>query len=309
MERAGMAQDLKLLVVGSIGIDTVETPVAKREAILGGSASYACVAASYFSPTGLVGVVGQDFSDQYMSIYRNASIDLEGLQVKEGETFRWSGIYEENMDNRQTISTELNVFESFSPDLPASYTDIPYVFLGNISPDLQLHVLEQVKNPKFVMVDTMDLWINIARADLLKVIARVDMLTVNDSEARMLTDAPTLVQAAKKLLDMGPRYILVKRGEHGSTLFSKDSIFLLSAYPLETVVDPTGAGDTFAGAFMGALAQADGAADEKCMRQAMLTGSVVASFGVEDFSLDRLEKISKGDIDARLETFRAMLRV
>ena len=303
-----MSSALKLLVVGSIGIDTIETPVARRESILGGSASYACIAASFYAATGMVGVVGDDFSDAYRATYEKAGIDLEGLQIKPGKTFRWAGVYEKNMDNRRTLSTDLNVFESFNPELPEDYRDIPYVFLANISPELQLHVLDQIHNPRFVMVDTMDLWINTARAALEKVIRRVDLLTVNESEARQLTERSTLAHAAKDLLAMGPRYILIKKGEHGSTLFTKDAVFLLPAFPLEEVVDPTGAGDTFAGALMGALAACD-SVDEPALRKAMLQGSVVAAFGVQDFSLDRLEQLTTDEIAQRAQQLHRMIIV
>ena len=298
----------KLLVVGSIGIDTVATPAERREEVLGGSASFACVASSFFVPTAMVGVVGTDFPETFMNMYRKSGIDLKGLQIREGKTFRWSGVYEENMDNRKTLSTELNVFESFSPEIPESYRDIPYLFLGNIQPALQLHVLDQMRKPAFVMVDTMDLWINIAREDLLRVIGRVDLLTVNDSEARLLTKAPTLLHAAEQLLKMGPKFVLIKKGEHGSILFSKEGIFIMPAYLLETVADPTGAGDTFAGAFMGALAELK-TTDERSLRKAMLYGSVVASFGVEGFSLDRLERLTREEITVRADQLRAMMTV
>lgn len=301
-------KECRLLVVGSIGIDTVATPMERRVEVLGGSASFACVASSFFVPTAMVGVVGTDFPETYMNLYRRTGIDLRGLQIKAGKTFRWSGEYEENMDHRKTLSTDLNVFESFSPEIPDAYRDIPFLFLGNIQPALQLHVMDQMRKPAFVMVDTMDLWINIARDDLLRVIARVDLLTVNDSEARLLTGAPTLLRAAKELLQMGPRYVLIKKGEHGSILFSNDSVFILPAYLLETVADPTGAGDTFAGAFMGALAEMN-TTDERSLRKAMLYGSVVASFGVEDFSLDRLERLSREEITIRADRLRAMMTV
>lgn len=296
----------QLVVVGSIGIDTVETPSERRVEILGGSASFACVASSFFAPTAMVGVVGTDFPEEYMKVYRAAGVDLEGLQILEGKTFRWSGVYEENMDNRTTLSTDLNVFEAFSPNIPESYRQVPFLFLGNIQPALQLHVLDQMQKPEFVMVDTMDLWINIARDDLLRVIQRVDLLTVNDSEARLLTGAATLTQAAGNLLEMGPRFVLIKKGENGSMLFSRDGIFILPAYPLEKVADPTGAGDTFAGAFMGALAEGR-KTDERSLRKAMLFGSVVASFGVEDFSLDRLQRLTREEITRRADLLRAMM--
>lgn len=298
-------KETQLVVVGSIGVDDIETPRASRKGILGGSASYACRAASYFTSVGMVGVVGDDFPEEFRQLYKDGDVDLAGLQVQPGKTFRWGGVYEENMDNRRTLFTELNVFEQFSPELPASYRESPFVFLANIAPGLQLHVLEQVVNPKFVLVDTMDLWIDIAQDELRQVIARVDMLTLNESEARHLTGTHSLIKAARELLQMGPAYVLIKKGEHGSILFTGESIFLMPAFPLEEVNDPTGAGDTFAGAFMGALASG-GDVSEVSIRKAMVYGSVVASFGVEDFSLDRLMQISPEDIEARAALFREM---
>jgi len=296
-----------LTIVGSIGIDTIETPSEKREEILGGSVSYACAAASFFTHTGMVGVVGSDFPQAFRDTWQNMNIDLGGLQIVEGKTFRWSGVYEENMDHRRTISTELNVFESFSPELPESYRDAPYLFLGNIHPALQLHVLEQVRNPKFILIDTMDLWINIDRPDLEKVIGKCHMLTLNESEAELFTGERTLNKAAHKLLELGPEYVLIKKGGNGSMLFTAHNTFLLHAYPLDHFKDPTGAGDTFAGGLMGALA-ASGRTDREAIRQAMAYGSIVASFGVEEFSLDRLIRLDLEQINARLEVFKEMCR-
>ena len=298
----------EVVVVGSIGIDSIKTPWEKRDSILGGSASFACAAASFFAKVGMVGVVGTDFPDNYRALYKKFGVDLEGLQTAEGETFRWTGVYEKNMDNRQTICTELNVFASFMPILPPSYQNAGFVFLANISPQLQLHVLEQTKNPRFVLADTMDLWINTARDDLLKVISRVDMLTLNESEARHLTGKSGLVKAARVLLEMGPRYVIIKKGEHGSILFSHSGMFLMPAFPLEDVKDPTGAGDSFAGGFIGALT-GSGRVTEHAIRRAMLYGSVVASFGVEDFSLDRLATLSRKQIQLRADTLREMMRL
>lgn len=299
------ARGPKVVVVGSVGLDTIETPHARCEEVLGGSASYACAAASFFSEVGMVGVVGTDFPKPFHQLYRKFGIDTAGLQVKPGKTFRWSGVYEQNMDHRRTLATELNVFADFSPELPAAYRTAPFLFLGNIAPGLQRHVLAQVRKPRFVLLDTMDLWINVAKAELLDVIKRVTMLTLNESEARHLTGEHGLVKAARHLLKMGPRYVLIKKGEHGSILFSSTGIFLMPAYPLEEVSDPTGAGDTFAGGFMGALA-AGGSISEQAIRRAMASGSVVASFGVEGFSLDRLRKLNKRQLDARLRLFRRM---
>lgn len=295
-----------VVIVGSIGIDTVETPHDRRESILGGSASYACAAASFFSRVGMVGVVGTDFPSAYRRLYKRLGINTDGLQVVPGQTFRWSGVYESNMDNRRTLSTELNVFATFSPELPESYRSAPFLFLANISPSLQLHVLDQVKRPRFVLLDTMDLWINTARDALREVIRRVDMLTLNESEARHFTGQHGLVKAARQLLELGPKYVCIKKGEHGSILFTRRSIALMPAYLLEDVRDPTGAGDTFAGGFLGALARG-GTIDEKAIRRAMLYGSVAASFGVEDFSLDRLARLKRPQIEQRVRLFRRML--
>jgi sugar/nucleoside kinase (ribokinase family) len=297
-----------LTIVGSIGIDTIETPTEKQEEILGGSVSYACAASSFFTHTGMVGVVGTDFPPAFKQIWENMNIDLEGLQTVEGKTFRWSGVYEENMDNRRTLSTDLNVFETFSPELPEDYCSAPYLFLGNIHPALQLHVLEQVRNPRFVLIDTMDLWINIAKEDLIKVISKCTMLTLNESEAQLFTGELTLNNAAKKLLELGPDYVLIKKGGNGSMLFTQDDTFLLHAYPLDSFKDPTGAGDTFAGGFMGALA-ASGKTDKESIRQAMVYGSIVASFGVEEFSLERLKQLDREAIETRVSEFKEMCRL
>jgi sugar/nucleoside kinase (ribokinase family) len=295
----------QLVIVGSIGIDTIETPREKRVEILGGSVSYACAAASFFVKTGMVGVVGTDFPPEHRALWEKMGIDLAGLQTAEGKTFRWSGVYEANMDNRRTLLTELNVFERFMPELPEVYRNAPYLFLGNIAPELQLHVLEQVHSPEFVLIDTMDLWINIAREKLVQVVGKCDMLTLNESEARLFTGKHALMDAAKALLAMGPRFVLIKKGQSGSMLFSKKGIFLLHAFPLADFKDPTGAGDTFAGGLMGALAESDGT-DEKSIRRAMVYGSVTAAFGVEEFSLERLAAINRRQIDARAEQLKSM---
>lgn len=297
-----------LVVVGSIGIDTIETPCEKQPDILGGSASYACAASSFFSRTGMVGVVGTDFPDEHRMVWGAMDIDLSGLQTVEGATFKWHGVYEANMDNRSTISTELGVFADFSPVLPESYRKAPYLFLGNIAPELQLHVLAQMEAPEFVLVDTMDLWINIARETLVDLVSKVTMLTLNESEARLLTGERTLLAAAKHLLKMGPKYVLIKKGESGSMLFAEENIFMLHAYPLESFKDPTGAGDTFAGGFIGKLAEF-GELSPESIRQAMAYGSVVASFGVEEFSLGRLTGLAREDIENRYAEFVEMSRI
>lgn len=300
--------NLDLVVVGSIGIDNIETPWQTRTNLLGGSASYACAAASFFANVGMVGVVGDDFPEEFRSLYRSFSFDLDGLQTQPGRTFNWTGIYEESMDNRRTVETVLGVFEHFQPDLPVNYCNSPYLFLGNMAPALQLHVLKQMKAPEFVLVDTMDLWINIAREELVEVISKVHALTINESEARLLTDRHHLLDAAHVLLDMGPEMILVKKGEHGSMLVTKERLFLQPAFPLRSVTDPTGAGDTFAGALMGYLA-GEGDPSDAAVRRAMVRGSVVASFGVETFSLERLAKLDRNEIDRRAESLLAMMSV
>jgi len=294
----------ELVIVGSIGIDTIETPREKRIEILGGSVSYACAAASFFVKTGMVGVVGTDFPAEHRELWESMGIDLAGLQTEEGKTFRWSGVYEENMDNRRTLVTDLNVFENFSPELPEAYRDAPYLFLGNIHPALQLHVLEQVHSPKFVLIDTMDLWINIARDQLTEVIGKCDMLTLNESEARLFTGKDCLNEAADILLAMGPTFVLIKKGESGSMLVSRENKFSIPAYKLDDFKDPTGAGDTFAGGLMGALAESGGS-DEEAIRQAMAYGSVTAAFGVEEFSLERLATLDRMQIDERCASFRS----
>ncbi len=297
---------MDLVIVGSVGIDTVETPRTRRERILGGSATYACASASFIAQCGMVGIVGEDFSEDHIGQLNRFGIDLAGLQRVPGKTFHWEGVYEQNMDNRHTKVTELNVFANFSPELPPAYRSAPYVFLANIAPALQLHVLDQVESPKFIMADTMDLWIKIAREDLLRVVARVDLLTLNESEARLLTGEHNLAAAAPRLLALGPKYLIIKKGEHGSMLFSKDGIFLLPAYPVADVQDPTGAGDTFAGGLMGKLAALD-RCDPAALSQGMLYGSTLSSFGVEDFSLDRLAGLTPGAIEARAGEYAGMI--
>lgn len=302
-----MSEDqVQLVVVGSIGIDTIETPFDRREEILGGSVSYACAAASFYTPVGMVGVTGDDFPDDFLAVYKSFGIDLAGLQRAAGRTFRWSGVYEDDMVNRRTLLTELNVFESFSPDLPDTYCGAPFFLLGNISPELQLHVLAQAEKPKFVVADTMDLWINIAREPLGEVISKVDMLTLNDAEARLLTGERNLRKCADIILGQGPSHVVIKKGEHGAMLVSESGIALLPAYPVAETLDPTGAGDAFAGGFMGALARG-GTVGDSAVREALLHGAIVASFGVEDFSLDRLRALSPELIQVRLGELKAMI--
>ncbi len=295
-----------LVVVGSVGLDDVETPFEKRNGLLGGSVSYACAAASFFTRVGMVGVVGTDFPADHTAVYERFGIDMAGLQRREGRTFRWGGVYDADMINRSTLYTELNVFAEFAPVLPPVYREAPFFLLGNIAPALQLHVLDQASRPRFTVADTMDLWINTARGDLLRVLERVDMVTLNDAEARLLTGHYHLRACARAIMELGPRFVAIKKGEHGALLFSRDGVAIVPAYPVESVCDPTGAGDTFAGAFMGRLAVLGGT-DERALRQALLHGSVVAAFGVEDFSLDRLARLTAREIDDRLADLRRML--
>ena len=294
-----------LVVVGSVALDTIETPFTRKDDLLGGSVSYACAAASFFTRTGMVGIVGDDFPAAYKALYASFGIDLAGLQTAKGKTFRWSGVYENDMINRRTLRTDLNVFARFTPVLPAAYRSAPFFLLGNISPELQLHVLAQAEKPRFVAADTMDLWIGTAREPLMRLIRQVNMLLLNDSEARMLTDEHNLKRCARMILTWGPDYVVIKKGEHGALLASRSGIFLVPAYPVDVVRDPTGAGDAFAGAFMGSLAGRR-QVRENDVRQALFAGSVVASFGVEGFGLDRMSSLRRREIGARLRELRKM---
>jgi sugar/nucleoside kinase (ribokinase family) len=296
---------MSVLITGSIALDSVKTPVEQHDDMLGGSASYAGVAASFFAPVNLVGIVGSDFPQSYHDLYRRHHINLDGLQVADGQTFRWSGEYEWDLNKRRTLSVCLNVFETFQPRLPAHYRDTPFVFLANISPQLQLHVLSQVNRPKFIVADTMDLWIETARAPLLELLRQIDCLVLNDSEAREFTKETSLIKAGRKVLQWGPRFVCIKKGEHGCLLFGNDLFFSAPAYPLEDIHDPTGAGDCFAGAFTGYLARV-GHVDHHALRRAVIYGSVIASFNVEAFSLGRLQTLTPQDIDERYRIFKAM---
>ena len=291
-----------VLIVGSVALDTVKTQQAEHADLLGGSASYASVAASFFAPVRMVGVVGDDFPVIYRDLFQKRNIDLAGLETAAGKTFRWSGEYEIDMNNRRTLSVELNVFEKFEPKLPAAFQKTEYVLLANIAPSLQSRVLDQMAKPKFVVADTMDLWINVARPDLLALIKRVDMLILNDSEAKLLTEQVNLITAGRKIQALGPRYVVVKKGEHGALLFGPDEFFSTSAFPLESVFDPTGAGDCFAGALMGTVAST-GDYSFNGLKRAVVQGSLVASFNVEQFSLKRLETLSLEEIVQRRSAF------
>ena len=298
---------MSVLVVGSTALDSIKTPKAENLRLLGGSASHAGVAASFFAPVRLVGVVGDDFPKKYLELYRKHGIDLEGLRVVPGKTFHWSGEYEVNMNNRRTLSTELGVFASFTPELPEDYRQTPFVLLANIAPALQLHVLDQMRKPKFVVADTMDLWLNTALNDLLRLLKRVDGLVLNDSEARQLTREDNVITAAAKIHKLGPKYVIIKKGEHGSILSGPSGLFIAPAYPLKKVVDPTGAGDSFVGGMMGFLANSKGPIETN-LRKAMIYGSVVASFCCEGFGLNATTKTTLADIRTRVGGLEKMTR-
>ncbi len=291
---------MSVLIVGSTALDSIKTPNAENPRLLGGSASHAAVAASFFAPVKMVGVVGEDFPKKYVALYKKHRIDLTGLQVQPGKTFHWSGEYEVNMNNRRTLLTELGVFEKFTPHLPNAYKQSAFVLLANIAPALQHHVLDQMTKPKFVVADTMDLWLNIAMDDLQSLIKRVDGFVLNDSEAHQLTKEDNVFAAMKKIHKMGPKYVIIKKGSHGSILSSPKGFFICPAYPLHKVVDPTGAGDSFVGGMMGYLSTAKGGIDAN-IRRAMIYGSVAASFCCEGFGLNRTTKATRAHIEQRVK--------
>ena len=294
-----------LLIVGSVAIATVETPIGRQENALGGAAVYSSVAASFFTPANLVGVVGTDFPAEHIEFLRGRGVDLQGLQVEDGQTFRWSGFYDYDLNQAHSRSTQLNVFEHFHPRLPQAYEDARFVFLANIDPDLQLEVLEQVRDPLLVVCDTMNFWID-GKADRLReVVRRSDVVFMNDAEARQFCGTLSLRRAANDLLALGPKAVIIKKGEHGALLFTGNSYFSAPSYLLEQVCDPTGAGDTFAGCFIGYLA-ATGATSERNLRKATIYGSVLASFNIEEFSLNRMRRLTREDVAARYDEFKAI---
>lgn len=296
---------MDILVVGSVAFDSIETPFGKGEDVLGGSATYFSTSASFFTGVQMVAVVGEDFPDEPREFLESRGVDLAGLQTTPGETFRWKGRYGYDLNEAHTLETHLNVFESFHPQLPAAYRKADYVFLANIDPELQLEVLQQVESPKLIACDTMNFWIEGKRDALVNTLGHVDILVINEAEVRQLADEPNLVKAAKIVLAMGPKTLVVKRGEYGVLVFSEHSIFSAPAYPLEEVFDPTGAGDTFAGGFMGYLAATNNPTDET-IRKATVFGSVMASFTVEDFSLNRLRKLDWAEVEDRFRHFQAL---
>ncbi len=296
-----------LLVVGSVALDTIETCQSRREEILGGAGSYSCFAASFFAPTRLVGAVGTDFPAAHEELLRSQGVDLGGLARMPGRTFRWAARYAADFNTRTTLDTQLNVFESFKPKLPPAWTESPFVFLANIDPVLQLEVLMQVKKPRFAACDTMNFWIGGKRAELLRVLERVDMLLLNDEEARQLSGLASLPAAAKAILALGPKAVVVKRGDAGALLVQGDDVFAAPAFPLDNVVDPTGAGDSFAGGFMGFLART-GDTSAAGVRSALVAGTVLASFCVEDFSLDRFRTLQLSAVRGRMRAFADLVR-
>jgi len=297
---------VNILTVGSVALDSIETPAGTVTDVLGGSAVYFSIAASYFTKVNLVAVAGKDFPDKHINLLREKKIGIEGLEIdNRGETFRWKGKYGENLNEALTLETNLNVFENFIPKIPSSYNDAKNLFLGNIDPDLQLHVLEQVKSPAVIGLDTMNFWINGKNNALKKVIRKVHIVLLNDKESKLLAEKNNILEAAKEILSMGPQYVVIKRGEYGAVLISKNSRFWAPAYPVDIVIDPTGAGDSFAGGFMGCIAWKNKLEDE-ILRQAVICGTVMASFAVEDFSIRKTSQLNNEDIRKRYREIRTI---
>ena len=296
-----------LAVVGSVALDSVTTPFGKVREVLGGSATYFSYAASFFTTVRLVATVGDDFPAEHLRLLKERGIDMTGLQTSRGRTFRWVGEYGFDLNEARTIDTQLNVFADFKPLLPSSLKKTPFLFLANIAPELQLDVLRQMERPQLTALDTMNFWIQGRREALLRVLAEVDVLLVNDGEARQLVKEPNLIKAAREILTLGPRTVVVKRGEYGAVMVSNGQFFFVPAYPLESVFDPTGAGDAFAGGFMGYIA-AQGVVDQATVRRAIVYGSVMASFTVEDFSLNRLARLSTAEVERRYAGFQELVR-
>ncbi len=298
---------MSILAVGTIGIDTVETPFGRAEGVLGGSLSYFAVAASLFAPVNMVSVVGTDFPPEFWDRLRRPHVDLRGVVVREGRTFRWSGRYDYDLNMVETLETQLNTFADFRPVLPDGYAESRFVFLANGDPDIQLEVLQQVPKARLRVMDTMDYWIRNKPESLVRTIGQVDILLMNEAEARMLAETPSLLAAARKILRLGPKGVIIKKGEYGAVMFTDFDYFAVPAYPLDEVRDPTGAGDSFAGGFLGYLARAN-RVNLETMRRAVVMGTVVASFTVEDFSLNRLEKVTPEEIRLRTEELREFTR-
>ncbi|MFH0790343.1 MAG: PfkB family carbohydrate kinase [Candidatus Omnitrophota bacterium] len=296
---------MSMLVVGTVALDSVQTPAGKVDDVLGGSASYSAVSASFFTKVKLVSIAGEDFPEKHLDFFRGRKIDVRGLQLEKGKTFKWSGYYGCDLNNAQTLKTELNLLSGFSPNLPDEYKQEKFIFLANIDPLIQMRVLNQINKPKLVICDTMNYWITNRREALKDIVRKIDVLVLNDSEAREFAQQSNLVKAAETLLTLGPRLIIIKRGEYGCLLFSSNFVFSIPAYLLAEVTDPTGAGDTFAGAFLGYLADC-AEITESSFRKAIVYGTIMSSFIVEDFSLDRLRKLDRTDIEKRFSEFQQM---
>jgi sugar/nucleoside kinase (ribokinase family) len=295
-----------VLVVGSVALDSVETPFGKADDVLGGSGTFFSAAASLLTPVQLVGVVGDDYPIDKLAPLGERGVDLSGLERAEGASFRWRGRYRHDLNSAETLETHLGVFSRFSPKIPDAFKSAPFVFLANIDPRLQLEVLKQVNRPKLVACDTMNFWIESRRPELMELLKHVDLITVNDGEARQLSEKANLVQAARWIMARGPRHVIIKKGEHGAFMFTEDTIFFAPAYPLESVFDPTGAGDSFAGGFIGYLAKT-GDLSEGNMRRAVIYGSAMGSFAVEKFSIDRLLEVTRDDLACRIRDFRKLV--
>jgi sugar/nucleoside kinase (ribokinase family) len=298
---------MTVLVVGSVALDSVETPFGKADHVLGGSGTFFSASASHLAPVQLVGVIGNDFPiEDLRKAFAKRPIDISGLEQQDGASFRWRGRYRHDLNMAETLETHLGVFSNFRPKIPEQFRNAPFVFLGNIDPRLQLEVLEQVSKPKLVACDTMNFWIESRRPDLMRLLAQVDLIALNDAEARQLTEEFNLVKAARWIMAHGPKHVLIKKGEHGAFMFTSDSIFFAPAYPLESVFDPTGAGDSFAGGFMGYLART-GDLSEANLRRAVVYGSAMGSFAVEKFSVQRLLEITPNDIQRRVADFHKLV--
>ena len=297
---------MSVLVVGSVALDSVETPFGKADLVIGGSGTFFSASASHLSPVQLVGVVGDDYPMEQLEPLRARGVDMAGLEQTSGNSFRWRGRYRHDLNSAETLETHLGVFSRFSPKIPEKLRSSPYLFLGNIDPRLQLDVLNQVRKPKLIACDTMNFWIQSRRPELLELLGHVDLVTLNDAEARQLTEKANLVQAAQWIMGRGPRHVIIKKGEHGAFMFTEKSIFFAPAFPLESVFDPTGAGDAFAGGFIWYLAATDDLSEAN-MRRAVIFGSVMGSFAVEQFSIERLMTVTRAEIDQRMREMRRLV--
>ncbi|MGI9043596.1 MAG: PfkB family carbohydrate kinase [Gemmatimonadaceae bacterium] len=297
---------MSVLVVGSVALDSVETPFGKADDVLGGSATFFSAAASIFTPVQLVGVIGSDYPVEKLEPLVKRGVDLAGLERADGSSFRWRGRYSHDLNSAETLETHLGVFSRFSPKIPEQFRNAPFVFLGNIDPRLQLDVLKQVERPKLVACDTMNFWIQSRRPDLVELLSHVDLVTLNDGEARQLTEKVNLMQAAKWIMDCGPKHVIIKKGEHGAFMFNRESTFFAPAFPLESVFDPTGAGDSFAGGFIGYLART-GDLSEANMRRAVMYGSAMGSFAVEKFSTERLMTLTREELASRIGELKRLV--